>query len=120
MSPGAIVKAAVLQATARSLRADSLALKVRAQEVRGAHRIHGSSDGRRIDDSTLTGLIISIIVERPLCLSCIATKASARQLEALRCIERIQATLRVVMEPGERCRACGSTIGPVYSLPRPD
>ena len=35
--------AALLQATARALRIDSLILKVRAQEVRGARRIHGGS-----------------------------------------------------------------------------
>ena len=65
-----------------------------------------------------TALVTALILERPLCISCIATKAgepSAASLEAS--IERIRHVLEVYRKQ-ERCRACG-TLTIVYSIERP-
>jgi hypothetical protein len=101
--------------TAQAIRADSLILKVRAQEVRCARRLHGASDR---DDDTLTVLVVSVILERATCLICIASKVGATKLEGLRSLERMAATVHVAIEQAGRCRACGSTLGPVFSLDR--
>jgi hypothetical protein len=63
-------------------------------------------------------VIASIIVERPTCLACIADKTGGAQLDAVRALERIGKTIHVAIENNERCRVCGSTLGPVYSLDR--
>lgn len=115
-----VERAKILVASAQATRGMSLMLKIRAQETRGVRSIAGSSDSEQTDDRTLATLVASIILEGPLCLTCIAKKLDAYELAALRAIERIQITLRVVTERGDRCRACGSTVGPVYSLARRD
>lgn len=71
-----------------------------------------------MDDATQTGLIVAVIVERPTCLICITAKAGMTKLEVVRTIERIGKSLAVDIDKGGRCRACGSTLGPVYSLKR--
>jgi hypothetical protein len=58
-------------------------------------------------------------LERPTCLACISAKTGLVRLDAVRTIERIGRSLVVAIEQGGRCRACGSTLGPVYSLDRP-
>ena len=65
---------------------------------------------------TLSGLIVSVILDRPMCLACVAHKVGETQLQTLRTIEAISTTLAVITTPHERCGACGSTVGPVYSL----
>jgi hypothetical protein len=85
-----IEHAAILGATARAIRADSLMLKVHAQKVRRARPVSGGSD---LGETTLAGLIISVILERPTCLTCVSAKVGAN-------------------------RACGSTLGPVFSVER--
>src|SRR2546430_537074 len=109
----AVAHARALTAAARSIRDDSVVLKVRAQQSRGARSIRGSSD-----DSLLAVLIASMILERPTCLLCIAEKVNADQLAVVRTMEQVGLTIQVVIEDGERCRACGSSLGPVYSLLR--
>lgn len=62
-------------------------------------------------------LITALILERPLCISCIATKAGepvAATLEAS--LERIRHVLEIYRRQ-DRCRACG-TLTVVYSLDR--
>jgi hypothetical protein len=71
-----------------------------------------------MDAAALARLITSTILERALCLSCIAKKSGATEPDALRAIEAMQRHLRITLERGERCRACGSAVGPVYSLLR--
>ena len=67
---------------------------------------------------TLVGLITSVILERPTCLICISDKVGASRLETLRGVEYIMKTVAVTTRyAGERCRACGSTLGPIYSVP---
>ena len=63
-------------------------------------------------------IVTALILERPLCISCMATKAgepSAAVLEAA--IERIRHVLEL-HRTQERCRACG-TLTIVYSIERP-
>lgn len=71
-----------------------------------------------MESSALVGLIAAVIVERPTCLSCLADKAGTTDLEAVRTIERMRRVVRIEIQRGERCRACGSTLGPVYSMER--
>ena len=73
-----------------------------------------------MDDTTLVALIASVILERPTCLICIAAKVGAVKLEVERVLERIGRTVRLETTTRDRCRACGSTLGPVYSLKQPD
>ena len=110
-----IERAASTRATARAARSDSLILKVHAHELRGARRPFGGSDP---SESTLTVLIVSVILERPTCIICLAAKVGATKLAIVRTLERIGTTLQITVANDERCRACGSTLGPVYSLPR--
>ena len=71
-----------------------------------------------VDDATQAGLIVAAILERPTCLVCLTMKVGMTQLDAVHAVERIGTNLRVVVEHGVRCRPCGSTVGPVYSLAR--
>ena len=71
-----------------------------------------------MDQATLAGLIVSVILERPTCLVCVAAKVGQTQLATLRAIERIGKTLHLDRPAGERCRACGSTVAPVFVLSR--
>jgi hypothetical protein len=109
-------KAALLRHTAQEMRADALMLKVRAQEVRRARRLCGGSGQ---DGSALVALIVSVILERPTCLLCIAPKVGSDKLAVVRAVERLSATIRVTIANDERCRACGSSLGPIFSVGRP-
>jgi hypothetical protein len=63
-------------------------------------------------------LITGLILERPLCLDCLATKATLSPTV----IERTLATIGTVMvvdRANGRCRACGET-KEVVALKRPD
>lgn len=71
-------------------------------------------------DETLAVLITSVILERPTCLLCVTAKVGATMLAVVCAMERIGQTVRVRAVNDERCRACGSTLGPVYSLTRPE
>jgi hypothetical protein len=73
---------------------------------------------RPTDVAALVAAIKSLILERPLCLSCIAKKVDTTELAALRTIEPLQARVRLIAQRGARCRACDSTVGPVYSIDR--
>ena len=57
--------------------------------------------------------------ERPTCLRCISAKINATKLDTLLAMRRIVGTVPAEMHVGERCRACGSTISPVYAAARP-
>jgi hypothetical protein len=109
------VEAAVLCNTARAIRSDSLMVKVRAQEVRGVRSVCGGSVP---DHRTLAALVVSVILERPTCLLCIAPKVGADDWAVLQTLERISETIEVTTEHTEPCRACGTLVHPVYSLPR--
>jgi hypothetical protein len=57
-------------------------------------------------------------LERPACLLCVATKVGAPTLSVVLVMDRIGETITVHIANNERCRACGGTLGPVYSLTR--
>jgi hypothetical protein len=111
----ALEEAAILQATSRETIAESLMLKFRARELCDGRRMCGGSEA---DEATLSARIVSVILERPTCLTCIAPKVGAPALAVVRTIEGIGKTLKVQVANGERCRACGSYLGPTYSLRR--
>src|SRR5205085_12398943 len=60
-----ILRSAIIQATATAIRVDSLMLKIRARQVRGARTLCGGSD---LEHTVLAALIVSVILERPTCL----------------------------------------------------
>jgi hypothetical protein len=107
---------AALQAATREIRAASLVLKVHARDARGALRLCGGSSDDA--DAILCARIVAVILERPTCLTCLAPKIGASMPEVMRAIAGIGQTVNVRVARGERCRACGSTVGPTYSLPR--
>jgi hypothetical protein len=78
----------------------------------------GADDARLVDDANLLGLIASAILERPTCLDCLDAKVEAPTLSVVRTVDRIGKTISVHAS-NERCGACGSTVGPIYSLRRP-
>jgi hypothetical protein len=71
-----------------------------------------------VDDANLLVPIASVILERPTCLVCLASKVGAPTLSVVRTVERIGKTITVHFANNERCDACGSTLGPIYSLKR--
>jgi hypothetical protein len=62
-------------------------------------------------------LIALLILERPLCLECIATKAGVSLSEAERYLGLIEKGLSIVTHES-RCRTCGEP-RTVFSLSRP-
>ena len=64
-------------------------------------------------------LIASLILERPLCVPCIAMKASISEIGVEAALARIAPIVRVRREFSERCRACANT-GIVVSLASTD
>ena len=52
------------------------------------------------------------------CLVCLSAKVASNKLDTVRGMERIGKTVMLHTADDERCRACGSTLGPVYWLTR--
>ena len=71
--------------------------------------------GQRMPDTM--AMIARLIVERPLCVVCIAERAGVSALDLEPYFARIRASLRVFHEDSDRCRGCG-IVGKVYSLDR--
>jgi hypothetical protein len=59
-------------------------------------------------------LIAVLIMERPLCVSCISSKTGLTHGEVESYLARIKDTV-AVKQALDRCRTCGS-LGPVFSL----
>ena len=80
------------------MRHATLVLIVRAQEQRGAQRLHGSSD---FDGP----LIADAITQASLCTGCIAQKTGLPASKVGEGIARVAATLEVTTRVG-RCHRC--------------
>ena len=63
-------------------------------------------------------LVTGLIMERPLCLTCIATKAKATEADVHTAFASIRKVLDLRHVENSRCRACG-TVGTVYRINRP-
>ena len=63
-------------------------------------------------------LIAVLIMERPLCVSCISSKTGLTHGEVESYLARIESTVDV-KQALDQCRTCGS-LGPVFSLVRRD
>jgi hypothetical protein len=111
-----VERSAILQATSREIIAESLMLTVRARELCDARQLCGGSDAE--PRQGLARLIVSVILKRPTCLTCIAAKVGASALSVVRTIEGIGESVKVQLSNNERCRMCGSMLDPTYSLPR--
>jgi hypothetical protein len=62
-----------------------------------------------------TAIITSLTASRPLCMSCVSTRAGLSVAE----VEAVFRSIQEVVHRGDgRCRACG-TVGPVYSVDDP-
>jgi len=64
-------------------------------------------------------LITDLILERPTCLPCIATRAGTSEIRVETLLGHVAPVVRVVREFGRRCRACGRS-GIVVSVIRVD
>ena len=60
-------------------------------------------------------MIAVLIIDRPLCIICLAAKADMTVPSVRGYLARIARIVKVNREPEERCRACG-TIGRAVSL----
>ena len=63
-------------------------------------------------------LVTGLIMERPLCLNCIATKATANVADVQAALAGIPKGLDLARAEDIPCRACG-TVGTVYQINRP-
>jgi len=66
---------------------------------------------------TPAALITALIVERPMCIDCIAKRVDLSVTATETAITMIQAALDVHRERARLCRACG-TMGEVFYLSR--
>jgi hypothetical protein len=64
-------------------------------------------------------LITALIMERPLCIDCIASRTNTSRREVVSYIRKIAEALTVQRGQNDRCRACGAQ-GKTYSLVRVD
>jgi formamidopyrimidine-DNA glycosylase len=64
-----------------------------------------------------SALITLLILERPLCMDCIAVRSALPVTFVQDYLGRIHASLTVYHEENDRCRACG-TVTKVYSVSR--
>jgi len=68
--------------------------------------------------SETTAIVTALIIERPLCVSCISAKAGLTERGVNAALARVETVLVLHRRDDDRCRACGST-GAVVSLDRP-
>ena len=64
-------------------------------------------------------LIGVLILERPMCLPCVAAKAHVSETQVAASVARLALVVRTHRQDGGHCRACGKT-GVVVSLTRPE
>jgi hypothetical protein len=74
-------------------------------------------DGRPLTSSR-AALITLLIVDRPLCLDCVAKRANLSVPRVEEYLDIIRRSLTVYHEAYDRCRACGNS-AKVVSLDRP-
>jgi hypothetical protein len=67
----------------------------------------------------VAALISVLIMERPLCVDCIALRAQVGAGVIMTYLATIEAAVKVRRGVDDRCRACGA-IGRTYSVTRPD
>jgi hypothetical protein len=96
--------AAILRAASRTLRADSLVLKVRSQEARRARRLHGGSDLEEPSNLDFP-LIASLITDASLCGACLARKTGLRPGQMRGLVNRMAGTVTVTSKI-DRCNSC--------------
>lgn len=65
-----------------------------------------------------TAIVTALITERPLCMSCISTRAGLPIAKVEAVFRVIQQVLPIRSAEQGRCRACG-TVGPVFSVEQP-
>jgi len=63
-------------------------------------------------------MVTALIMERPLCLTCVAQRASLDVSEATTILDKIESVLKLRRVTPGRCRACGSVVT-VFSVDQP-
>jgi hypothetical protein len=63
-------------------------------------------------------IVTALIIERPLCIECVKTKASIGAAELDDALSRIAVVLDLIRNDRDRCRTCGR-VGGTVSLVRP-
>ena len=66
----------------------------------------------------LTPLVTALILDRPMCLECIATKSGIPAANLAPVIRRIEVVL-VIHRQVSRCRTCGRMDADVFAAQRP-
>jgi hypothetical protein len=69
-------------------------------------------------NSALAEAITGAILDRPLCVDCIAIKTTATAHEVLAALPSIRNVLNLRVDALSACGACGSRRGVTYSLAR--
>jgi len=67
----------------------------------------------------VAALISALIMERPLCVDCIALRAQVGVDVLIAYLAKIEAAVTVRRGVDDRCRTCGA-VGRTYSIARPD
>ena len=67
----------------------------------------------------IAALITVLILERPLCVDCIATRAHVSLRVVMSYLRKISKSLTVQRGEDDRCRTCGA-VGKTYSFARLD
>ena len=63
-------------------------------------------------------IVTALIMDRPLCLPCVAQRASLDEAEAKTVLDRIESVLKLRRVDQGRCRACGAVVN-VFSINQP-
>ena len=63
-------------------------------------------------------IVTALIIERPLCLACVAQRASLDESDAKTILDKIESVLALRRVNPGRCRACGSMVT-VFSVAQP-
>ena len=66
----------------------------------------------------MTAIVTALILERPLCLSCLAEKASRSRTSVSATLHGIESVLKVNRSAQLRCHGCGN-FGAVVFIDRP-
>ena len=70
------------------------------------------------DDAQLMVAMISMIVERPICLLCVSAKLGIEKTRVIGVAGRIAAVVHLRTDHGDGCGMCDRALGPVWSLKR--
>ena len=72
-----------------------------------------------LDQAAQGRWITAVLLERRVCLSCLAAKVGVTEREAAHTLDWIASIVRFHAEARGHCRLCDGVVGPVYWMPIP-